>query len=287
MTPSLTKPVPLTPTEAFLRACRYEGRHLAALRSTWILLSVVTVLSLLTGLTVILDLDGPEAVQASTAADAITWTPLATQVPALCFFMLVLGTGPVSNDLVTGAARTTWLAVNGRGTAYAAKCAVGVSIGCSVAAASVIIGALSYATALSLTGSAQPPWIAVLPAAARFIVWMGCWALWCTATVSLLRSRVLPVILLLLWPLIAERLVGALLGHLPGLDGIGNWLPFAVGRAMLTDASAYTGDDQSFTQTLIGSHLPTPTATTLFCLYTAAITAAGLASYSRRDPNSS
>lgn len=280
---AMTAPRAVAPADAFGRACRYEWRHLTALRSTWILLGVVAALSLLTGITVLLDADKQHVVSSAVVADAIAWTPLATQIPALCFFVLVLGTGPVSTDLVAGAARTTWLAVNGRATAYAAKCAVGLLVGAGVAATSALLGTLSCAVMLGATGNRQPAWGEVLAPSARFTGWMGCWALLCLAVVALLRSRVLAVLLLVLWPLLGERIAGALLGYLPGLDGVNDWLPFAAGRAMLTDVTAYSGEDQSFAQALVGSHLSTPIATTVFVLWTSLITAAGLWSYCRRD----
>ncbi|MGC4998005.1 hypothetical protein [Streptomyces sp. DT195] len=287
MTPVTTAvvktPVAVRPLEAFRRACRYEWRHLTALRSTWILLGVVAVLSLLTGITVLLDVDKQRAVSSATVGDAISWTPLATQVPALCFFMLVLGTGPVSTDLVSSAARTTWLAVNGRATAYGAKCAVGLVVGSGAAAASALLGTLSCAVTLAVSGAPQPSWGEVVAPAARFVGWMGCWALLCLALVAMLRGRVVPVLLLVLWPLLGERLAGALLGSVPGLDGVSDWLPFAAGRAMLTDVSAYSSDDRPFAQALVGSHLSTPVATAVFFAYVAAVTAAGLWAYCRRD----
>lgn len=206
-------PVTVGRTDAFRRACRYEWRHLTALRSTWILLGVIAVLSVLSGITVLLELDDQGVVSSPKVADAIAWTPPAMQVPGLCFFVLVLATGPVSTDLVTGVARTTWLAVKGRAAAYGAKCAVGFTVGVGVAGASALLGALSCAVSLALADASQPPWEEVLVPAARFVVWMGCWALLCLALVALLRSRILPVLLLLLvlWPLIGERLAGALL----------------------------------------------------------------------------
>lgn len=149
----LKAPVVVRPVEAFRRACRYEWRHLTELRSTWILLGVVAFLSLLTGITVLLDLRGQNTVSSATVADTIAWTPLATQIPALCFFVLVLGTGPVSTDLLSGAGRTTWLTVNGRRTAYAAKCAVGFTVGSGVAAISALMGALSCAVTLAVAGA--------------------------------------------------------------------------------------------------------------------------------------
>ncbi|MGW5528159.1 hypothetical protein [Streptomyces xanthochromogenes] len=284
--PVLTPPASVGPVEAFLRACRYEARHLGALRSTWILLGVVAALSLLLGVTVLLDLDTRQAVGSVAVADAIAWSPLATQVPTLCFFSLVLATGPVSTDLVSGAARTTWLAVNGRGTAYAAKCLVGCLTGAGTAAASALLGSVSCAVSLAVAGAAQPAWSEVVAPALRFVGWMACWSLLCTALAVVLRSRVVAVLFLVLWPLLGERLVGMLLGRLPGLDGASDWLPFAAGRAMLTDVSAYAADDRPFAQALVGSHLSTPAASGVFFLYAAAVAAIGLWAYRRRDVTS-
>ncbi|GAU69470.1 hypothetical protein SSP35_12_01180 [Streptomyces sp. NBRC 110611] len=275
-------PACVGPADAFIRACRYEWRHLAALTSTWILLAAVASLSVLTGLTVLLDLDKQHTVSSMTVADAIAWTPLSTQVPALCFFTLILGTGPVSTDLISGGARTTWLAVNGRRTAYLAKCAVGFTVGAAVAAVSALVGALSCAAALALAGAHQPAWGGVVAPGVRFVGWMGCWALLCLALVALVRSRMVAVLLLVLWPLIGERIAGALLEYL-GLDGVGDWLPFAAGRAMLTDVSAYSADERPFAQALVGSELSPPVATAVFLAYAAAITAAGWWAYSSRD----
>ncbi|MFC8341783.1 hypothetical protein ACFUJX_32830 [Streptomyces rubiginosohelvolus] len=276
-------PVAVGRADAFRRACRYEWRHLTALRSTWILVGVIAALSVLSGITVLLELDDRRSVSSPRVADVIAWTPLALQIPGLCFFVLVLATGPVSTDLVSGAARTTWLAVNGRATAYGAKCAVGFAVGAAVAAVSAVLGALSCAVSLALAEASQPVWAEVLAPAARFVGWMGCWALLCLALVALLRNRILPVLLLVLWPLLGERLAGAMLGYVPGLDGAGNWMPFAAGRAMLTDVSAYPADERSFAQALVGSQLPTPVAVAVFCLFTAAVAAAGSWAYCRRD----
>ncbi|MGW2208050.1 ATP-binding cassette domain-containing protein [Streptomyces sp. NPDC001781] len=156
-------------------------------------------------------------------------------------------------------------------------------VGSGVAAASALLGTLSCAVTLAVSGAPQPAWGEVGAPAARFVGWMGCWALLCLALVAMLRGRVVPVLLLVLWPLLGERLAGALLGNVPGLGGVSDWLPFAAGRAMLTDVSAYSGDDRPFAQALVGSHLSTPVATAVFFAYVAAVTAAGLWAYCRRD----
>lgn len=269
--------------EAFRNACRYEWRHLAALRSTWVLLGVVAVLSLLTGPGLLFDLDKTQAISAASMGDVLAWAPMTTQIPLLCFFVLILGTGPVSTDLVRGAARTTWLAVNGRRTAYAAKCAVGFLVGAGVAATSALVGAMSAAVVLAASGAPQPTWGAVLVPVLRFVLWMGCWALLCTALVALLRNRIMPVVVLCLWPLLGERLAGLLLGYVPGLDGVGDWLPFAAGRAMLTDVSAFASADRTFAEAMVGSDLSTPVALLVYLLYTAALTAAGYWAYCHRE----
>ncbi|MFJ4368497.1 hypothetical protein ACIP4S_30695 [Streptomyces chartreusis] len=269
--------------EALRNACRYEWRHLTALRSTWVLLAVVAALSLLTGPGLLIDLDRTRTISAAAMGDVLAWAPMTTQIPMLCFLVLILGTGPVSTDLVRGAARTTWLAVNGPRTAYAAKCVVGFLVGAGVAATSAVVGGVSAAVVLAVSGAPQPSWSAVLVPVLRFVLWMGCWALLCMALVALMRNRTLPVVVLCLWPLLGERLAGLLLGYVPGLGGVGEWLPFAAGRAMLTDASAFTGDERSLAEAMVGSDLSAPLALVVFLLYTAALTAAGYWAYTRRE----
>ncbi|MFD3776943.1 hypothetical protein [Streptomyces sp. NPDC058612] len=240
-------------------------------------------LSLLTGPGLLFGLDKTRTISAASMGDVLAWAPMATQLPMLCFFVLVLGTGPVSTDLVRGAARTTWLAVNGRRMAYAAKGTVGFLVGAAVAAASALVGAVSAALVLAVSGAPQPAWGAVLVPVLRFVLWMGCWALLCMALVALMRNRIVPVLVLCMWPLLGERLAGLLLGYVPGLDGVAGWLPFAAGRAMLTDVSALAGEDRSFAAGMVGSDLSTPVALVVFLLYTAALTAAGYWAYSRRE----
>ncbi|MDO0913319.1 hypothetical protein QQM39_21455 [Streptomyces sp. DT2A-34] len=284
MTPDVTHTPRTVPAgEALRNACRYEWRHLTALRSTWVLLAVVAVLSLLTGPGMLFDLDRTRPMGAAAMGDLLAWAPMTTQIPMLCFLVLILGTGPVSTDLVRGAARTTWLAVNGRRTAYLAKSVVGFLVGAGTAATSALVGGVSAAVVLAVSGAPQPAWGAVLVPMLRFVLWMGCWALVCMALVALMRSRTVPVVVLCLWPMLGERLTGLLLGYIPGLDGVGNWLPFSAGRAMLTDVSAFAGDERTFVEAMVGSDLSTPVALVVYLLYTAALTAAGYWAYSRRE----
>ncbi|MFK0096713.1 hypothetical protein [Streptomyces sp. NPDC091040] len=283
---SMPLPFPLRVTpagEAFRNACRYEWRHLIGLRSTWVLLGVVSALSLLTGPGLLFDLDRSRKISAASMGDVLAWAPMTTQLPMLCFFVLVLATGPVSTDLVRGAARTTWLAVNGRRVAYAAKGTVGCLVGIGVAVGSALMGAVSAALVLALSGAPQPTWGAVLGPVTRFVLWMGCWALLCMGMVALMRSRIVPVLVLCMWPLLGERLAGLLLGYVSGLDGLADWLPFAAGRAMLTDVSALPEEERSFATAMVGSDLSAPAALVVFLAYTAVLTAAGYWAYTRRE----
>ncbi|MGW5303838.1 hypothetical protein ACWERF_07885 [Streptomyces griseoluteus] len=111
----------------------------------------------------------------------------------------------------------------------------------------------------------------------------GGWAVLCPALVAMLRGRVVAVLLLVLWPLLGECLAGAPLKRVPGPDGVSDWTPFAAGRAMLTDVSACSSDDRPFAQALVGPHLSTPVAAAVFSAYAAAVTAAGLWAYCRRN----
>ncbi|MFJ6945762.1 hypothetical protein ACISU4_14135 [Streptomyces wuyuanensis] len=239
-------------------------------------------MSLLAGPGLLIDLDERGPISAGAMGDLLAWAPMTTQIPMLCFLVLVLGTGPVATDLVRGAARTTWLTVNGPRMAYTAKCLVGFAVGAGVAAISALVGALSATVVLAVTDTPQPLWGAVTVPVLRFVLWMGCWALLSLALVALMNNRILPVVVLCLWPILAERLLGVLLGY-AGLDGAGDWLPFAAGRAMLTDVTSFTGDDRSFAVSMVGSQVSSMTGLFVFLLYTAAFSAAGCWAYCRRE----
>jgi hypothetical protein len=275
------RPTPIA--TAFRRAVRYEWRHLTALRSTWILLAVVAVLSCVNGAVLVVGLEPGEAPSVATVASALQFDGTASQLPLSALLMLPFATGPVTTDLARGVARTTWLTVGGRATAFGAKIAVGAAVGASVALVSVALGVLCGAVALAVGGAGQPDWSATAGPVLVYILFMACWPMIGASVAALVRNRVAAALALVLWPLIGERIVGLLLGKIPGLGGVGDWLPFAAARAALSDLDAVPPDERGFMAAMIGSDLSSATGLAVFCTFTAAIVAAGTYVYGRRN----
>ncbi|WP_129307599.1 hypothetical protein [Streptomyces sp. L2] len=260
----------LTPPgrEVWGRACRYELRHLVALRSTWILLGIVALLAVWPPVAAPFIVESSKDMTDPALVDSLQWSPGLTQMPVLGFYLMVLGTGPVSAELMRGAARTTWLTAPSRSHAFWSKCLVGAAIGVvvSVATAVLEVGGLSVVAAAK--GVHQPLWGQLGAATLRLAVWMACWMVLCTSVSALVRNRVGPVLVLFLVPALGERIIMALSGQVPGLDlsAVGDWLPFAAGRAMLSDGATHHG-------ILAGL---------VFGAFTAVVAAAGHAAYVRR-----
>ncbi|MGW2398927.1 hypothetical protein ACWCYY_20465 [Kitasatospora sp. NPDC001664] len=278
MSTTITPPPAVSRGAALRRATAYEYRHLAGLRSTWVVLAVALVLGIGNGV----DLGFTDAPTPALAADALQWQPVAMQLPLLALLLIAFGTGPAGSDLARGAARTTWLVAASRGTAFAAKLAIGAAVCAATAAALALLAAAAAATTLALRGTAQPDWAACVPAVLRYLLVMACWPVLAASTAAIVRNRAATVLLLVGWPLLGERLVGALLGRLLDADGLGGWLPFAAARA----AMAGTSDDapqDGFTQALLGSELSPAAGLSVFLAFTAATALAGAFAYQRRD----
>ncbi|MFE9631861.1 hypothetical protein [Streptomyces sp. NPDC006463] len=281
------RPRPQTPSAAtaLRRAAAYEWHHLYGLRSTWILLSVVALLAIGNGVSLLLVADANAAPTPAAVADALQWSPAATQVPMLALLLIALGTGSVSTDLARGAARTTWLTAASRGTAFAAKLGVAAASAAAVAAASALLAGAAGAVALAASGLPQPAWGQALPALLRFVLVLACWPAVAGSVAAIVRNRAGTVLVLVVWPLIAERLTGLLLGRLLGVDGLGGWLPFAAARAAMSGAPDHAPDagDAAFAQAMLGSDLGPGTGLLVYVLFTLVLAAAGAWAYRRRD----
>jgi len=203
----------------------------------------------------------------------------------LALLLIAIGTGPVSTDLARGAARTTWLTLASRTTAFGAKIGVGAALTAAVAAASALSAGAAGALSLALAGLPQPAWGQTLPALLRFVLVMACWPVVAGSVAALVRNRAGTVLVLVVWPLIAERLTGLLLGRLTGADGLGGWLPFAAARAAMAGSpdGAATAEDAAFARTMLGSDLTPWAGLTVYCLFTVALAVAGAWAYRRRD----
>ncbi|MBW5481973.1 hypothetical protein [Streptomyces bambusae] len=270
------------PARALRRAAAYEWHHLRGLRATWVLLSVAAVLTVGNGVSLLLVADTDSAPTPATVADALQWAPAATQLPLLALLLIALGTSSVSTDLTRGAARTTWLTAASRTTAFVAKLCVAALLTSATAVVTVLIAGAAGASALAMSGTPQPAWEQTLPALLRFTLVMACWPVLAGSVAALLRNRVWTVLLLVLWPLIIERLTGLLLGRLLGISALHEVLPFAAARAAMADASD-TSTDASPAQGLLDNGLGPWTGLMVHVLFALAVAVAGAWAYRRRD----
>lgn len=278
-------PVPeVSSLEAFWRACRFEWRHLAGLRSTWILFGMIGLLSMASGVLMLWFLKPGEAVASADLESSLTWSPMVAQICSIGFYLMVLGTGPVSAELVRGSARTTWLTVGGRSIAYWAKCAVGVAVGVVVALAGAILECAVAAVAIAVKGADQPTWPDLAAPVGRLLLWVACWMLLCTAVSVLIRNRVGPVLVLCLVPLIGERAAAFALNKVPGVDlgWVGDVMPFAAGRTMMVDPGGMSQEERELFGMFMGSDLPMTAGGVVFVAWTVVVVGAGFVSYQRR-----
>ncbi|AYN41613.1 hypothetical protein D9753_25110 [Streptomyces dangxiongensis] len=287
MTPIATpdaQPADISRTEALRRACLFELRHLTGLRSTWIVLALIAALSAYPGVASLFILHPGDKVTTDDLLSTILWTPQVAQISTLGFYLMVLATGPVSTELIRGTARTTWLTVGGREIAYWAKCATGAVLGAVIAWAASAAELLTVGVGVLIRRAHWTGFTDLLMPIGRLMLWSACWMVLCTAVASLMRNRVGPILILILGPLLAERLLAVLIGQMPwkALDHIAGWLPFAAGRAMLVDVSSLPEDQRLFTSVLVGSDLSAPVAALVFMAWTALAACAGFALYRRR-----
>ncbi|MFE0422075.1 hypothetical protein [Streptomyces sp. NPDC058953] len=275
---------PVTRATALRRAVHYHWRHLAALRSTWILLGSVAALSLLAGAGTPLGVGDGEAPTGWGTVTAVQLDAVSLQLPPAALLVLTLATGPVATEFGRGAARTTWLTLADRRTAYHARLLLGAGIGAVTALGGAMVTMLASTVSLALGGYDQPHWGRAVPGLLGYTLFMICWPVIATATAVLVRNRVGTVLLLVLWPLIGERLAGALLGLVPGLDAVTGRLPFAAGRAALAAGSHLQPEDgRTLTDALVGSDLSPAAGAAVFLAFAAVMAYAGLRAYRTHD----
>lgn len=277
----LAQPAP--PSVALRHALAYEWHHLRGLRSTWILLGVAAAVAVGNGVSLLLVADARTAPTPAAVADALQWSPAATQLPLLALMLIGIGTSSVSTDLARGVAPTTWLTAASRATAFVAKVCVAALCVTVTAVATVLIAAASGAVALSLGGMPQPAWGQALPALFRFLLVMACWPLVAASAAALLRHRTATVMVLVLWPLIGERMAGLVLSRLLGADALPELLPFAAARAAMSGAPDGGNGTDALETALLGTGLPPWTGLLIYALFTFTVGAAGAWSYCRRN----
>ncbi|MFD4025797.1 hypothetical protein ACFWRV_20145 [Streptomyces sp. NPDC058576] len=275
----------VTRSTARHRAIRYEWRHLTALCSTWILLGAVAVLSLLAGVTASFGVASGTAPSAWSMVTAIQMDAVSMQIPLSALLLLPLASGPVATEFSRGTARTTWLTLASRRTAFVAKLLVGGALGALSALGGTALVAISASTALALAGKAQPTWTETLPGVLGYTAFMVCWPLIVTSVATVVRGRIAAALLLVLWPLLGERIAGILLSLAPGVDVLAGWLPFGAGRAaMATGTDTLTSADRALVETFVGSDLSAGTGAAVFICLTIVLAIIGAWSYTKKDP---
>ncbi|MGW1076446.1 hypothetical protein [Streptomyces sp. NPDC002537] len=259
------------------RALRYEWKRLSALRSPWILAGLVLLIGIGNGIDI-----GLKDYSLTAMADVLQFAPLASQAPMSAFLLFALGATAVSAEYAHHAARTTFLTLSSRRTAYVAKLAVTSGAAAATALGATLLSALIASVMLAVRGAPLPDWPGLAAPLAVFAVVMLCWPALAAGLTALIRHRLPVVMFLLLWPLALERLVGFLLGKLPGLSGASEYLPFAAARAALYCVRG-DSEDAGFAKALLGSEIHPALGLVIFCAFTVAVAIAGGVAYARRD----
>lgn len=183
--------------------------------------------------------------------------------------VMVMGALAVTTEYSVGTIRTTFLAVPHRGAALAAKTVVVATAACLVGLVSAFASwglsrLLLPEAALSLSGAVQ--WRQV---AGVGLVYLGA-SVVAVAVGILLRHTAGAVALVLVWALVAERLLGAI----PGVGtALQQWMPFEAAKHFVTAEG-----------TVDGGLLAGPWAAfTFFALVAAGLLAVAVAVARRRD----
>ncbi|MFD7140143.1 hypothetical protein [Streptomyces sp. NPDC059919] len=135
-----------------------------------------------------------------------------------------------------------------------------------------------------MSGKAQPAWTQTPPGLLGYTLFLACWPVIAASVVALVRNRVAAALLLVIWPLLGERLAGLLLQLVPGLEALAGRLPFGAGRAvMAAGADALPEADRAAVDAFVGSDLSTGTGTAVFIGFTVALAALGAWSYIKKD----
>ncbi|MEU3754125.1 hypothetical protein AB0H17_15380 [Streptomyces olivoreticuli] len=259
------------------RALRYEWKRLSSLRSPWILAGIVLLIGIGNGIDI-----GLKDYSLTAMADVLQFAPLTSQAPISAFVLFALGATAVSAEYAHRAARTTFLTLSSRRTAYAAKIAVTSAAAAGTALGATLLSGVIASVLLAVRGAQLPDWPGLLAPLATFTAVMACWPALAAGLTALIRHRLPVVMFLLLWPLALERLTGFLLGRIPGLSGVSDYLPFAAARAALYCVRD-DSEDAGFTKALLGSEIHPALGLVIFCAFTVCVVVGGGAAYARRD----
>ncbi|KOG28247.1 ABC transporter permease [Streptomyces resistomycificus] len=278
--------IPLAGT-ALKRALHYEYMRLRGLRSTWVVLAALITLSLLNG--VLLPMEamgagpggaGQSSLDTGRLVDSLQFNPIGMQLPLSAWMLVfVFGTGPITTEFSHRTARTAWLTVGSRSLSYAAKLITGTVGALTASVVGLVLSAASGSTAVTVVGLPQPDWWAACGPLLRYLTVMACLPVLAGGLAACIRSRLMTVLILALWPLMLERGFGLAVEQIPGTGNVSEWFPFAAARAAMSG----TENPEEFTRLLIGSDLAPLTGLAVFSVSAALIAYCGWQVYRRRE----
>ncbi|MGY3203051.1 hypothetical protein ACVW19_003566 [Streptomyces sp. TE5632] len=285
-TASHDRAVPVVPPAgtALKRALNFEWLRLKGLRSTWAVLGALTVLALLNGVLLPMEAVEPEGggqpfVDVARLVETLQFNAIAMQLPLSAWLLVfVFGTGPIASEFRHQTARTAWLTVGGRGLSYTAKLLVGALGALTGSTVGLGLGIGAGSTALAVRGLPQPDWPAASGPLLRYLIVMTFLPVLAGGLAASVRSRLVTVLSIALWPLLLERIFGLAVASVTGADEVRSWLPFAAARAAMNGAEQPDG----FTEALIGSDLAPLTGLSTFCFYATVLACCGWLGYRRR-----
>jgi hypothetical protein len=171
------------------------------------------------------------------------------------------------------------LTVGSRKLSYAAKLMTGAVGALTASTAALALSAVAGSTSLAVAGHTQPDWWAAGGPLVRYLIVMACLPVLAGGLAACVRSRVLTVVALTLWPLLAERVFGLTVERVLGTEGFSDWLPFAAARAAMNG----TQNPDGFTEVLIGSSLAPAAGLAVFSGFTVLVACCGWQVYRRRE----
>ncbi len=212
-------------------ALRFEWTRIRTLRSTyWLTVLALLLSAAVAGIIAWIMRDDPIGV--GEGGIILTGGSAFSPLPFTAVFMGILGAFAFGHEYRHGTILATLAAVPRRGDVAFAKCLV-------IAIWSLVVGAasvgLNWVVARVLSGQS----LALVDGAAGrallgYLCFVGLWGLLGLGLASLLRNMPATLVILLVFPLVVEPLIGALT-LLPALESVReyvNYLPFTAGNAM-------------------------------------------------------
>lgn len=186
----------------------------------------------------------------------------------------VIAAASITSEFGFGTIRPTFAATPRRGKVVVAKAIIAVAT--AIVFSAVVMGIGWFAGVAIANGRGADVRLAdsptAVPAMVGLVALCGLMSLVGYALGMITRSTPTAISILIVWPLIAEGLVGALIGLIASDQNVGAWMPFRAGIRM---AIVGSGDEAGGPSRLIGS--------LYFAGVSVALTAIGAWTVNRRD----